>query len=943
MSPRDTAPKDDLSDPDLGDDVYARAWAAMSKIQGRELDKVPYVTIESALGLVSTALGVLATYWPVLEAVRAAVDLTKSVIVTKADVRKRIAGLRLMQADMLCSLFGLRDFKDDGLVFNGQTFPGRLQVLCDHIKNDVKQFGNVMENYVNENWLGRLLKEKGWKEAIAKCGELVEKRKKEVLEVMAFYTARRADQLVASVDLSLAPISKIAIQVEALQALFVPAPEEDRVLQEVDRLGGAAACLQSEAKLNDLAALMPDDEDAAARRGAKDKRAKLSAAELRRIRTPVEQLLEKNLARFESKIDFLVDKAKRERHTFRLIRKLAGARPYERIENPDIRKLWKEMGWGGSIDSHTFVLNLYDYFIDLGLTPSITLEIPRAASPAPSDAGTEDHDEFEGCTTPAAAADDEWCLNYFNYSTLSTFMEVLDDDMNGLIKIKEVNDFTSAIPEGITLTQWIAYCAYGWLVAAHIYRLRLDFITEHMLEVDFAKENSQPVATYLTSLRWIAPCLRSMGEPELEDQRLLKVTHIVMRSQEQRLEGVLAVLHYDLEWEEARSILDYGFRGGPRAIGRIESRIFPVLFLIMQQHYRWLSLCQTHVIEESVLERAAHTIDVVTDLVFERAARLRDNFAKQQSDVNSKIQYVANGMYNEAHIYLTAPDNTQRISMIDKWCLRWIHSVRVPSALQEYDPEFWLDTSPNDRQLPESKAVRRLIVSASGVDEGYEQVALYRAQYGITLVSGVAEACAPAEDMEHSNGGNDDTSDDLIVHDGIQCDGCMAYPVVGVRFKCIDCYDFDYCSICYSTSPPPLKHPAALEGHHGPSHRFLRIERHGKGYVFDTINFALRETSLDLAHPEILSNLDPLIEHCLMAPLDVVDKLSGALKAFRKVCLEEPIDRDAEYAQAHDVLIPEFAVLPAAAEWAMSKARLLYLMREDHKHAQERRGPDSPR
>lgn len=33
--------------------------------------------------------------------------------------------------------------------------------------------------------------------------------------------------------------------------------------------------------------------------------------------------------------------------------------------------------------------------------------------------------------------------------------------MNGLIKIKEVNEFTGAKPENITLMQWIVYRAYG--------------------------------------------------------------------------------------------------------------------------------------------------------------------------------------------------------------------------------------------------------------------------------------------------------------------------------------------------------------------------------------------------------------------------------------------------------------------------------------------------
>ncbi len=44
---------------------------------------------------------------------------------------------------------------------------------------------------------------------------------------------------------------------------------------------------------------------------------------------------------------------------------------------------------------------------------------------------------------------------------LTLEMIVLDDDMNGLIKIKEVNDFTNAKPEELTLMKWIVYCAYG--------------------------------------------------------------------------------------------------------------------------------------------------------------------------------------------------------------------------------------------------------------------------------------------------------------------------------------------------------------------------------------------------------------------------------------------------------------------------------------------------
>ncbi|KAI0640603.1 hypothetical protein C8Q79DRAFT_446036 [Trametes meyenii] len=948
MSPRDNTTKPEVVDIDFGDaDVYARAWSAMAKLQGQDLGKVPYVTIESTLGLVSTALGVLATYWPVLETVRAAVDLTKTVIVTKENIRKRIAGLRLMQADMLCCLFSLRDFKREDMVIDDQMLPGKLEVLCGHIKNDIKRLGNVMENYVNENWLGRILKDKGWKEAVTKCSRIVEDRKKDILQVMALYTAQRADQIASSVKLLAPGIANIAIKVEALQALFLPAPDEAEAKEKIEELGGPDACMQSETKLNDLAKLIPKDEESG-RRGAKsvEGRGKLTPAELRRIRTPVEELLEKNLARFESKIDFLVDKAKREHNTIKsVIRRFAGARPYVRIENPDIKKLWKEMGWGGSIDAHSFVLNLYDYFIDLereshvrpgtllpvshpeslsSVSPIVKLEIPRSSSPAPSEAGTEEHDEFEGCTTPAAAAEDAWCLNYFNYRTLSTFMEVLDDDMNGLIKIKEVNEFTSGIPEGVTLMQWIVYCAYGWLVATHIYRLRIESIIEGILGVSYAKPNTAAVATYTTSLQWIVACLRSLGEPDLEHQQLLKLTHVVMEKQEQAARAVLEMFNYELEEEDIRTMMDLTVRGGPRAVGRIEGRILPVIFLVLQQHYRLISLTDRYVLDESVLERAAHTLDCITDLMFNRAAHLMEQFTKLQYDVPKKIQYLANGMFADVHRHLVATDNKARLDITNEWCLQWRagYWLGLSWQLREYDPDFELDPNPGTMYDASLKSSLCAIRAASNADEGYEEVADWRKSYGVRLVSSLTEQELSAV---HDNASDNDQA---VSHYGIQCDGCLTYPVRGARFKCIDCPDFDYCAVCYTAPSPPLMHPNAIAGQHGPSHRFLWLPCDIPSNIVHTIIYHLRTTPVWNAHPET-GTLDPLVEHCLSADAEAVQQTARALAEYRRLCLETEDDAfGLDVSEALDELMEQFSALPLAAEYAKSRSHLLLRLRD---------------
>jgi len=50
-----------------------------------------------------------------------------------------------------------------------------------------------------------------------------------------------------------------------------------------------------------------------------------------------------------------------------------------------------------------------------------------------------------------------------------------------------------------------------------------------------------------------------------------------------------------------------------------------------------------------------------------------------------------------------------------------------------------------------------------------------------------------------------------VVHSGVTCDGCKRYPIVGIRYKCSVCPDFDFCEECESK----VDHP----------HEFLKIRK----------------------------------------------------------------------------------------------------------------------
>lgn len=45
----------------------------------------------------------------------------------------------------------------------------------------------------------------------------------------------------------------------------------------------------------------------------------------------------------------------------------------------------------------------------------------------------------------------------------------------------------------------------------------------------------------------------------------------------------------------------------------------------------------------------------------------------------------------------------------------------------------------------------------------------------------------------------EESKEDLVRHEGIECDGCGVCPIVGIRYKCSVRKDFDYCAKCEET------------------------------------------------------------------------------------------------------------------------------------------------
>jgi hypothetical protein len=82
-----------------------------------------------------------------------------------------------------------------------------------------------------------------------------------------------------------------------------------------------------------------------------------------------------------------------------------------------------------------------------------------------SDSEAEDHELPAADSVyhelPTIDPADKWCLKYVSVFYGSGLSEGFDGDANGLVSVREVNAFTSAIPLGWTLPKALAYWAAG--------------------------------------------------------------------------------------------------------------------------------------------------------------------------------------------------------------------------------------------------------------------------------------------------------------------------------------------------------------------------------------------------------------------------------------------------------------------------------------------------
>jgi hypothetical protein len=214
---------------------------------------------------------------------------------------------------------------------------------------------------------------------------------------------------------------------------------------------------------------------------------------------------------------------------------------------------------------------------------------------------------------------DKWCLKYLSVFYVPSLSEGFDGDANGLVSVREVNTFTSAIPLGWTLPKALAYWAAGWRVDSQYYHERIEQVLNSMIyaQADVLPENRRCIAVYLNSyvINGIQMLVRSLAELGSEDSDLdlAQLTAQRRKAQEEILAVKLNIVKYEIDSKD--SIKLFGS-------GRIENFLLPLLYLIIRRHLQFMKLASTVILFERELVSATQTLENILDGVFLRVDQL---------------------------------------------------------------------------------------------------------------------------------------------------------------------------------------------------------------------------------------------------------------------------------------------------------------------------------
>ncbi|KAJ7115464.1 hypothetical protein C8R44DRAFT_880758 [Mycena epipterygia] len=552
---------------------------------------------------------------------------------------RKILALHMEMKDMMGVLTQLKNVKDaEERAPDGSTIKGRMQEIVKATADDIKACANACDTYSKKKLVVKILKGPIWEGKLVSFVEIFTKRRSEFEFALSMHTALGVDaanKTLSTVDQTTQEVNaKMDMMLKMFQQFVTPAQTE--MSRMIEQRGGPA-CLDNDKALREL-----NEFEAKSSGPAKKKGKSFDLEDLKEdLHSDPDAAMERNMAKFNRKLDAqtrqILDEVDRlvKREGDRVI-SAVNAGPHDRIIDPDVHIVWKEMGWRGSVKARHFVMALRDHFQEKRKIQH--LKEDKAADEQPQEQ-----------PTTAINTADEWALEYINVVRLQPISEAFDDDASGFVTVAEVNEFTTMRPKGWSLPHWIAYWSIGHhqTMASYVYKITEIVAKMFAIIPSIDPVNKTFVNMYLKTIYHGVQSLKASLNACYVNAGLQEKFATYVTAEEARLRKNLEGFQYDIDAPDTLELVT-----GP---GRIDRFVLPLIYLLLERHFEIFRVCQTsrkHAVHPDELDDAADTLGWVFDAVNIRLELLQSTFKQQKLDLKQEFKSFSHGLYE----YMNDPD-----------------------------------------------------------------------------------------------------------------------------------------------------------------------------------------------------------------------------------------------------------------------------------------------
>ncbi|KAJ7271625.1 hypothetical protein C8J57DRAFT_1129656 [Mycena rebaudengoi] len=708
---------------DTVSDEAMRLKDEVSNIQSSSLYKEGIAIKDADAGhLVSKAVAAVSKFTENSEVIMKALDAVKQihpfvgvVIVAfeaalKLEVERRkndqkITALKTEMMNMVAILLDLRTIRDARRLYpDGKTLEGRMTLIATEAGKNIRDCIATCEKYIKKKFVVKLLDSFRWEERLAAFSKFFSERQKEFSEALSFHTALGVDNIqhmVGGIDITAKTTSDTASTLLLFQQLKTPRERELQKWIEVN--GGAAVVLQNEKLFKQLQDKMKDIDDEIPGKDKNERTEALMHRISEEIGEDIDQALARDRVQFDRKFNAVQEQLEEtkeavHRGTDRILDEVKG--PHERIHDKDLRAVWKDMAWRGSVKARHLIVAVQDYFLQMNSKEDQKMQheirdaehgISRPGSPelsmAPSAAVTG-----ERLTLPSVAVsmvleeraarselEDRWAIKYITLARLRPILEAFDDDASGWISIREANDFTTFRPPKCTVVKWLAFWASGFSILCARYAKQIENLRTHMVAIstDVLPFNRALIDGYMSNysldiIDWVVrDVLAGFDDHYDEDEALMSNFADYVKSEEDRLTKGLESFGWELDAYNTLQFI--------AGTGRIERHILPLIFLVLKRHTRVVQLACKQPLDDRELKDAMTSVDILVYAIYLRIDTLISNFRAQRLDPASEFDVAYNGMFKTVYLNFTSPD--------DHGELNWQYPETFVNLLDESDQE----------------------------------------------------------------------------------------------------------------------------------------------------------------------------------------------------------------------------------------------------------------